>query len=105
MSKYTVTPREALIRARATLVTAASDTPEDLAKPERRRVINLRIEEINEALATMPHDEANHPGQPRKHSNASCVLRVAGKAYPRTCKVCGLGPCTIGAPSDYAPSE
>ena len=40
----------------------------------------------------------------RKQSNASCVLRVAGKAYPRTCKVCGLGPCTIGAPSDYEPA-
>lgn len=41
---------------------------------------------------------------PRKQSDASCVLRVAGKAYPRTCRVCGLGPCRIGAPSDYDPA-
>jgi len=26
-------------------------------------------------------------------ANASCTLREQGKAYPRTCRVCGLGPC------------
>ena len=26
-------------------------------------------------------------------SSATCVLRAEGKAAPRTCPVCGLGPC------------
>lgn len=47
------TPREALIRARAVLRTAASDKPEDLLNPARRRVIERRISEINEALAVL----------------------------------------------------
>lgn len=47
------TPREAPIRARAALRTAASDKPEDLLNPARRRVIELRIAEINEALAVL----------------------------------------------------
>lgn len=45
------------------------------------------------------------PSQTRKPaSSASCVLRVAGLSYPRTCQVCGLGPCRIGAPSDFEPA-
>lgn len=35
----------------------------------------------------------------------SCVLRTQGKAYPRTCPKCGLGPCTVGAPSAYRELE
>ncbi len=27
-------------------------------------------------------------------TDGSCELRARGRAYPRTCAVCGLGPCT-----------
>ncbi len=35
--------------------------------------------------------------QPVQDSTCSETLRAQGKAYPRTCRKCGLGPC-IGAP-------
>lgn len=35
--------------------------------------------------------------QPVQDSTCSETLRAQGKAYPRTCKKCGLGPC-VGAP-------
>ena len=35
--------------------------------------------------------------QPVQDSTCSETLRAQGKAYPRTCKRCGLGPC-VGAP-------
>jgi hypothetical protein len=35
--------------------------------------------------------------QPMQDSTCSETLRAQGKAYPRTCRKCGLGPC-IGAP-------
>lgn len=45
------------------------------------------------------------PSAPRRpSSSASCVFRAAGRAYPKTCSVCGLGPCRVGAPSDYEPA-
>lgn len=33
------------------------------------------------------------PAPTKPDPSASCVLRRQGKAYPKTCKVCGLGPC------------
>lgn len=45
--------RDALIQARAALKTAAADTPEDLAKPERASTIERKIEAINEALSIL----------------------------------------------------
>lgn len=32
----------------------------------------------------------------------SCDLRREGKAYPRTCQVCGLGPCISPDPKPQA---
>ena len=39
------------------------------------------------------------PAQPAPVQDSTCreTLRAQGKAYPRTCRKCGLGPC-IGAP-------
>jgi hypothetical protein len=39
------------------------------------------------------------PKQPAPVQDSTCneTLRAQGKAYPRTCRKCGLGPC-IGAP-------
>lgn len=31
-------------------------------------------------------------------SEASCILRQQGRPYPRTCAVCGLGPCGHAKP-------
>jgi hypothetical protein len=41
--------------------------------------------------------------QPAPVQDSTCneTLRAQGKAYPRTCKKCGLGPC-IGAPKPAA---
>lgn len=35
-------------------------------------------------------------------SNCSDTLRAQGKAYPRTCAVCGLGPCLHPRPTEPA---
>jgi hypothetical protein len=40
---------------------------------------------------------ATPPAAPVQDSTCSETLRAQGKAYPRTCKKCGKGPC-IGAP-------
>lgn len=34
---------------------------------------------------------------------ASCTLREAGVPYPRTCSVCGLGPCRYEKSGAYVP--
>ena len=50
-------------------------------------------ERLNESVA-----------QPEQHQDSTCnnTLRAQGKAYPRTCKKCGLGP-RIGEPIKPAP--
>ena len=47
---------------------------------------------IKEALA-QPVQEGE-PDENPVQSTCSDTLRLQGKAYPRTCKKCGLGPCT-----------
>jgi hypothetical protein len=44
-------------------------------------------------------DEQNNAAQPAPVQDSTCseTLRSQGKAYPRTCRKCGKGPC-IGAP-------
>ncbi len=47
--------------------------------------------------------------QPAQDSTCSETLRTQGKAYPRTCKKCGRGPCIADpvqpAPSIWTPSH
>jgi hypothetical protein len=50
------------------------------------------ITAIKEALA-QPVQEGE-PDENPVQSTCSDTLRLQGKAYPRTCKKCGLGPCT-----------
>lgn len=46
--------REALKQALSVLNTAANEKPEDIGKPERRRVINRRMKLIRDALNVLP---------------------------------------------------
>jgi len=50
------------------------------------RAQQITIDKLEQALAA-----------PVQDSTCSETLRAQGKAYPRTCRKCGLGPC-IGAP-------
>ena len=45
----------------------------------------------DEDIAAMREALAEQPAQ--QDSTCSNALRAQGKAYPRTCKKCGLGPC------------
>jgi hypothetical protein len=59
-------------------------------------------EEVAENLLLDVRDEINKQqskAQPAPVQDSTCneTLRVQGKAYPRTCKKCGLGPC-VGKP-------
>ena len=45
----------------------------------------------DEAITALREALAVHPAQ--QDSTCSNALRAQGKAYPRTCKKCGLGPC------------
>lgn len=47
---------------------------------------------ITEALASLPGETPEKPA-PVGPVNCTHVLRRQGKAYPRTCQRCGLGPC------------
>ena len=42
--------------------------------------------------------------QPVQDSTCNETLRAQGKAYPRTCRKCGLGPC-IGAPKQLPAAQ
>jgi hypothetical protein len=46
-------PREVLVRVRAALRTCLLDAPGDLARPERRSVLERRIAECSHAIAQM----------------------------------------------------
>ena len=46
---------------------------------------------INNAITALREALAEQPAQ--QDSTCSNALRAQGKAYPRTCKKCGLGPC------------
>jgi hypothetical protein len=46
---------------------------------------------VNEAITALQEALAEQPAQ--QDSTCSNALRAQGKAYPRTCKKCGLGPC------------
>lgn len=39
------------------------------------------------------------PGATERPANCMYALQAAGKAYPRTCERCGLGPCPFGKPA------
>lgn len=54
-----LTPAEALIRARSALRTCLSDTAADLDLPARRRVLERRIAECTTAIAAL--DDAKEP--------------------------------------------
>jgi len=57
--------------------------------PELNRVIA-----ILEAHRELLPEEPTPLSEPEAVSpNCTVVLRQEGKAYPRTCKACGLGPC------------
>ena len=43
------------------------------------------------------------PAAPVQDSTCNETLRTQGKAYPRTCKKCGLGPCVGKPTSDITP--
>ncbi|WP_156295408.1 hypothetical protein [Methylobacterium aquaticum] len=45
--------RDAMVQARAALVTAADDQPDDLGKPERAQVLARRVEALTAALAEL----------------------------------------------------
>jgi hypothetical protein len=45
--------RSAIVSARAALITASHDRPEDLERPARARVIASKIEELTQALAEL----------------------------------------------------
>ncbi len=55
MTKPSKKVRQALISARAVLLTCSHDTPDDLKNPARGRVIAERIEMLTEALAEIDH--------------------------------------------------
>jgi len=46
---------------------------------------------LEEAITALREALAEQPAQ--QDSTCSNALRAQGKAYPRTCKKCGLGPC------------
>jgi hypothetical protein len=67
----------------------------------RPEIIGPAITAIKEALA-QPEPEGE-PDENPVQSTCSDTLRLQGKAYPRTCKKCGLGPCTgkpVAQPED-----
>lgn len=45
--------RDAIVQARAALVTASGDQPGDLGKPERAQVLARRVEKLTAALAEL----------------------------------------------------
>jgi len=49
----------------------------------------ITVGHLRDARAALSKKPAAEEGL----ANASCTLREQGKAYPRTCRVCGLGPC------------
>ena len=58
----------------------------------------VAITAIKEALAQPEQFDEFEPDTEREqYSTCSETLRLEGRAYPRTCKKCGLGPC-IGKP-------
>jgi hypothetical protein len=63
------------------------------------RVIDKAIEAQKEKIGCVNHDCDQCKAQPAPVQDSTCneTLRVQGKAYPRTCKKCGLGPC-VGKP-------
>ena len=53
---------------------------------------------VREDWGPGPHEvHSLPPAAPVQDSTCNETLRAQGKAYPRTCRKCGLGPC-IGAP-------
>jgi hypothetical protein len=55
--------------------------------------------ELRTEIARLTNENARLKAQPAPVQDSTCreTLRAQGKAYPRTCKKCGKGPC-IGAP-------
>ncbi|CAB5222669.1 hypothetical protein UFOVP372_23 [uncultured Caudovirales phage] len=68
------------------LALEALEAMQSYAAAERKglRICDEAITALREALAEQPAQQ---------NSTCSNALRAQGKAYPRTCKKCGLGPC------------
>jgi hypothetical protein len=52
---------------------------------------DVLTKKLGQALTFAKKELAEQPAQ--QDSTCSNALRAQGKAYPRTCKKCGLGPC------------
>jgi len=60
---------------------------------ESYRSIDYMRESLESIEAAWRKAEINQFKVAVDQSECSTLLRLAGKPYPRTCKVCGLGPC------------
>ena len=66
----------------------------DFAVSEANDVISALIDALQEALnAPLAKPDFWEGYVPEPDNTCSNALRAQGKAYPRTCKKCGLGPC------------
>lgn len=57
-------------------------------------------DQLGEATAKLLNENWERPAAetPTTPSQCTYALRAAGKPYPRTCAVCGLGPCREKSP-------
>jgi hypothetical protein len=59
------------------------------------RLLNAQVAGNTHRITELQHKIAKELGV-EQYSPLTCSqqLRMQGKAYPRTCKICGKGPCT-----------